>query len=94
MVQPDAPDWAQWADLFPALSGARQVFVLDLDLVQTSCGMAAPRPEYREQRGELNAWAERRTPEELGAYRQLKNSASIDGFPTSLPGGEPPRTVG
>lgn len=94
MVQPDAPDRAQWADLFPALPGARQVFVLDLDFVQTSCGMAMPRPEYREQRGELNAWAERRTPEELGTYRQPKNSASIDGFPTGLPGGEPPRTVG
>ncbi|WP_353886152.1 pyridoxamine 5'-phosphate oxidase family protein [uncultured Deinococcus sp.] len=43
MVQPDAPYRAQRADLFPALPGARQVFVLDLDFVQTSCGMAMPR---------------------------------------------------
>ena len=88
MVQPGDADWASWAALFPDLPGARQVFVLDLDLVQTSCGMAVPRLDYREQREDLNTWAERRTPEGLQEYRQLKNRVSIDGFSTGLPGAE------
>jgi hypothetical protein len=91
-VQPDSPDWAEWPALFPALPGMRQVFVLDLDLVQTSCGMAVPRLDYREQREELNVWAESRTPEGLQEYRQLKNHVSIDGFPTGLPVTEAART--
>ncbi|KQR08859.1 pyridoxamine 5'-phosphate oxidase [Deinococcus sp. Leaf326] len=91
-VQPDSPDWAEWAALFPALPGMRQVFVLDLDLVQTSCGMAVPRLDYREQREELNVWAKSRTPEGLQEYRQLKNRVSIDGFPTGLPVTEAART--
>ncbi|MCB1639459.1 MAG: pyridoxamine 5'-phosphate oxidase family protein, partial [Thiothrix sp.] len=34
------PEWAGWYERFEPIPGARQVFVLDIDLVQTSCGMA------------------------------------------------------
>lgn len=86
-VQPDDAGWPDLAALFPPLPGARQVFVLDVDLVQTSCGMAVPLMDYREDREDLNDWATRQTPEELEAYRQRKNARSIDGLPTGLPGG-------
>lgn len=36
MIQPNDPDWDEWAALFPPVPGSRQVFVLDVDLVQTS----------------------------------------------------------
>jgi predicted pyridoxine 5'-phosphate oxidase superfamily flavin-nucleotide-binding protein len=65
--------------------GARQIVVLDFDLVQTSCGYGVPLFDYREDRDTLVRWAEvKETKEGLDAYRRLKNRTSIDGFPTGL----------
>ncbi|WP_420595861.1 pyridoxamine 5'-phosphate oxidase family protein [Deinococcus sp.] len=85
MVQPGDSDWAAITALFPALPGARQVFTLDIDLVQTSCGMAVPLMEFQAERHELNDWAAAKSPDALSAYQQEKNALSIDGFPTGLP---------
>ncbi|PNY80454.1 pyridoxamine 5'-phosphate oxidase family protein [Deinococcus koreensis] len=85
MIQPPDTEWAQYAPLFPALPGARQIFVLEVELVQTSCGMAVPLMEFQQERDDLNSWARRQTQEELDAYRQRKNARSLDGFPTRLP---------
>lgn len=85
-VHAGEPGWDDWVALFPPLPGARQVFILDVDLVQTSCGMAVPLLEFTGDRDDLNAWAARQTPEQLSDYRQRKNQRSIDGFPTGLPG--------
>ncbi|MXV21844.1 pyridoxamine 5'-phosphate oxidase family protein [Deinococcus xianganensis] len=79
------PEWARWEALFPPLPGARQVFVLDVDLVQTSCGMAVPLMDFVADRGDLNRWAEAQGPGGLREYRERKNLRSIDGFPTDLP---------
>lgn len=79
------PAWAEWTALFPPLPGARQVFVLDIDLVQTSCGMAVPLMDFVADRGALSRWAQAQSPGELQAYQQRKNQRSIDGFPTGLP---------
>ncbi|GHF47383.1 hypothetical protein HNQ07_002795 [Deinococcus metalli] len=85
MIQPVDAEWAEHAALFPPLPGARQVYVLDVDVVQTSCGMAVPLMDHVADREDLNDWAARKTPAELGAYQQQKNVRSIDGFPTGLP---------
>ena len=85
MVQPNDAEWAEVSALFPPLPGARQVFVLDIGLVQTSCGMAVPLMAVAGQRGDLNAWAEARGPEGLRDYRAEKNAVSLDGLPTGLP---------
>lgn len=67
---------------FAALPGARQIVVLDVDLVQASCGYGVPFFDYREERPNLVRWAERQGPERLDAYRRERSSASIDGLPT------------
>ena len=69
---------------FEELPGARQIVRLSVDLVQTSCGMAVPHFDYREERPELQNWATRQGPEGLRKYWRLKNKESIDGFPTGL----------
>jgi len=84
-VQPGAPDWSDLLALFPPLPGARQVYVLKVELVQTSCGMAVPLMEHVADRSDLNDWATAKTPAELSAYRQGKNRVSLDGWPTALP---------
>lgn len=67
------------------IAGARQIVVLDFDLVQTSCGYAVPLFDYRDDRRTLVRWAEaRESGEGLDAYRRANNSRSIDGFPTGM----------
>jgi hypothetical protein len=51
---------AEWAELrrhFPALPGERQIIVLDIESVQTSCGYAVPRYLYTGGRDTLARWA-------------------------------------
>lgn len=85
MVQPGDQDWNDAAALFPPLPGARQVYVLEVDLVQTSCGMAVPLMDLVAQRSDLNSWAEAQGPAGLSDYQVSKNTVSLDGFPTGLP---------
>lgn len=65
-------------------SGTRQMIVLDVDRVQTSCGYNVPRFDYQGERDTLIRWAEKKGPEGLENYRREKNLRSIDGLPTGL----------
>lgn len=78
-------EWDELLALFPPLEGARNVFDLDVDLVQTSCGFGVPLFEYVEQRSLMGSWAAARGPEGVDAYQQQKNRVSLDGLPTGLP---------
>jgi hypothetical protein len=64
--------------------GARQIVVLDIDLVQTSCGFGVPLFDYAGERPSLPRWAEAKGEAGLEAYRLEKNMRSIDGLPTGL----------
>lgn len=64
--------------------GARQIVVLDVNLVQTSCGYGVPLFEYTGERPTLLRWAEAKGEEGLAEYWRVKNSASIDGLPTGI----------
>jgi hypothetical protein len=78
---------AEWAELFPhfkPLPGARQIFDLDIDLVQTSCGMAVPYYTYTGDRELLKDWAISKGDDGLKQYWQEKNQASIDNIPTHI----------
>lgn len=70
--------------LFPALAGERQIIVLHIESVQTSCGFAVPLYEFKEERALLVKWAENKGDEALKDYRRAKNRNSIDGLPTGL----------
>jgi hypothetical protein len=64
--------------------GARQIIVLDVDLVQTSCGYAVPHMSYVEDRPGLVNWADAKGEDGLRAYRAEKNMTSLDGLPTGF----------
>ncbi len=65
--------------------GARHIVMLDVETVQTSCGLGVPLFDFVDERDGLDRWAHNKGEEGLREYRILKNSRSIDGFPTGLP---------
>ena len=78
---------AEWDELhghFPALPAERQIIVLDVESVQTSCGYAVPLYAHRGERDTLARWAEKKGVQGLVDYRREKNRVSIDGLPTGL----------
>ena len=78
-------EWDGLLALFPPLLGARNAFVLDIDLVQTSCGYGVPLFELTGQRDLMDGWAAKKGEAGVAAYHQEKNRVSLDGFPTGLP---------
>lgn len=64
--------------------GARQMVMLDIDLVQTSCGYGVPQYEYLGERPSLTNWATDKGEDGLEAYRREKNERSIDGLLTGF----------
>ncbi|GGA79940.1 pyridoxamine 5'-phosphate oxidase [Edaphobacter acidisoli] len=64
--------------------GARQMVMLDVEMVQTSCGYNVPFFDYTGERETLRRWAENKGQDGLKQYWREKNTASIDGFPTGI----------
>jgi hypothetical protein len=77
-------EWEALYSLFEPIPGARQVFDLSIDLVQTSCGMAVPYFSHDGDRELLNEWATKKGGEGLKQYWEEKNQMSIDGIPTHI----------
>src|SRR5258706_15483769 len=80
----DTAEWDQLAPQFTEYYGARQIIVVDVVKVQTSCGYAVPLYEYVDERDTLIKWANTKGDEGLENYRREKNSQSIDCLPTAL----------
>jgi len=66
------------------LPGARQIFDLSIELVQTSCGMAVPYYEHTGDRELLSDWAMQKGDDGLRAYWEENNQSSIDNIPTNI----------
>ncbi|OEK04206.1 pyridoxamine 5'-phosphate oxidase family protein [Roseivirga misakiensis] len=77
-------EWQDYIETFGDNAGARNIFVVDVESVQTSCGFAVPLMDYKEDRQILADWANKKTEDELSDYWKQKNVNSIDGFPTGI----------
>ena len=77
-------EWAEWSALFPEYPGTRQIFLLDVDSAQTSCGFAVPNYQYQEDRGELIDWTKKIGDEGVKNYWKKNNQTSIEGQPTDI----------
>jgi len=76
--------WNEYYALFKPTAGARQIFELSLDLVQTSCGFAVPYYEYIGERELLNNWATKQGEDGIKKYWEKKNKISLDGKQTFI----------
>jgi len=78
--------WAEFSTQIPSTVGARQYFLVSIDLVQASCGEAVPLMDYVGDRHMLSKWAEKKGEEGIAEYWEKKNQLSIDGKPTGILG--------
>jgi hypothetical protein len=82
VVLPTHLDWTNYHRLFdPSLSGVRQIFHLQIQRVQTSCGFGVPLMTFKKQRQQLIKWADKKGDQGLVEYRAKHNVTSIDGLP-------------
>lgn len=88
VVLPGDPDWPSLASHFPAAAGKgtdrgnqRAIVLVRAERIADSCGYAVPEMELTAERNLLTQWAERRSAEDLAAYRVKHNAESIDGLP-------------
>lgn len=77
-------EWASLIAKFKPLPGARQIFDVSLDLVQTSCGMSIPFYQYSGERELLNNWAHNKGEAGIREYWAAKNKVSLDGIATHV----------
>ena len=77
------PNWPELSAHFPQTPGARQIYDLSLDLVQTSCGYAVPLMDHAADRPTLHDWAVTKA-DALPAYWAERNRTSIDNLPTGI----------
>jgi hypothetical protein len=78
------PEWGELRRHFAELPGERQLIVLHVESVQTSCGYAVPRYRFDGERDTLARWAEKKGAAGLLDYWREKNQVSVDGLPTGL----------
>lgn len=77
-------EWPELLALFDPVPGARQILELNIDLVQTSCGMGVPYFDFAGERGQLEEWAVKKGKDGIKQYWQQKNQYSLDGLPTHI----------
>ncbi len=83
-IMPKDQDYEKYAKILPKVAGARQIFILDIETAQTSCGYAVPFYDFIDHRPTLNDWAEKKGDKGIEDYQQEKNKLSIDGLQTGI----------
>jgi hypothetical protein len=84
VVHHNDSNWQEYFSLFENFIGARQIFIMEIDLVQSSCGMAVPLYDFKQQREALLTSGQRKGIEGIKTYWRERNHSSIDGKPTHI----------
>jgi hypothetical protein len=64
--------------------GTRQIVLMDVTSVKTSCGYGVPHFAYKGERPALANWTRAKTPEQIEDYWRKNNVVSMDGAPTGI----------
>lgn len=83
-VHPRDDQWAALEPLFHDYPAKRQIIVVDVTSIISSCGSGVPMMESRGQRTLLPDWASRKGEAGIRDYWREKNAVSFDGLPTGL----------
>jgi hypothetical protein len=88
-VLPQDADWGEHARHFDLLPGTRQIFVIEVDQIQTSCGWGVPHMSFERERDTLSKY-HRQYGEEVRQAKYAVRLKSIDGLPVRNPTQGPP----
>lgn len=80
-VLPQDSDWDALAAHFTLLPGTRQIFLIDILSVQTSCGWGVPMMELQQERDTLQKY-HRQADRVKWVEKSRQRIRSIDGLPT------------
>lgn len=80
VVEPQDSHLSEWTSKFPTFDSTRAIIVVDVTRISSSCGYGVPLMKYEGERPQLFAWAQKKGPEGLRAYKREKNARSIDGL--------------
>jgi len=83
-VRPRDPAWPELIVHFTQLPGQRQIIVLDIESLQTSCGFGVPQFTVPTERQTLIEWTAKKGPHGIQKYWAEKNQKTIDGLDTKL----------
>lgn len=83
-VLPNTQEWDELSPKFTIYPSTRQLIVMDVTKVQTSCGFGVPLFDYVGERDIHFEWAEKKGAAGIKQYRDEKNHVSLDGLPTPL----------
>ncbi len=84
VYHPRDTQWSQAIKSFPLTDGARQIFELTIDKVQTSCGFGIPIMPFQQDRNILVDWAQKKGASGIEDYWAEKNTSTIDGYETGI----------
>jgi hypothetical protein len=84
-VLPQDPEWAALHAQFKPLPGTRQIFVVAIDQVQTSCGWGVPQMTLDHPRETLNKYNTKYSDEDRLQWWRTNDATSIDGLPVRQP---------
>lgn len=80
VISPDTAKWHQLIDRFTDLPGKRQIILIQIESLQTSCGYGVPIYELQTERSTLLDWSIKKGVDGVRAYQLKNNHTSIDGF--------------
>ena len=80
VIESKHPEFEKLRAILRSTIGIRSFIKVHLTRISDSCGYGVPLYEFREQRSQLKAWAERKGEEAIKAYQLEVNSNSIDGL--------------
>lgn len=79
-ILPQDPRWPKFAQHFNTLPGARQIFRIDVESVQTSCGWGVPHMTFQRERETLSRY-HAQEDQQARLERVKTRTRSIDGLP-------------
>lgn len=84
VVRPRDDEWEFLRPQFPTIPGERQIILLDIESIMTTCGFAVPLYDFKSHREQLIDFTCKMGDEKMDEYRRERNQTSIDGKPTFL----------
>lgn len=83
-LHPRDPGFDRMNAAFAPSPGARQIYDVDISMVQSSCGYAVPQFDFVQERDVLKDWAEKKGEDGIQTYWETQNQTTIDGLPTGI----------